>query len=76
MGIFRRNPPTSDDDRFKDNVEQIIADASADSAFKHRVHYAHEDYDASRGEVGKKPSGSHSGPSCDDANTPRRGRRW
>ncbi|MGW6948054.1 hypothetical protein [Streptomyces xanthophaeus] len=76
MGFFSRKPSISDDDRFKYDTEQVLADASAESNFQHRVTYAHEDYDTSRGEVGRKPSGSASGPSCDKASTPRRGRRW
>ncbi|GHE76956.1 hypothetical protein CP980_16225 [Streptomyces vinaceus] len=78
MGIFNRKPSISDDDRFKYNLEQVAEDIGAENVFQHRVRYAHEDHDASRGEVSRKPSGPASGPSCDNANTPRprRGRRW
>ncbi|WP_405959153.1 hypothetical protein OG239_16145 [Streptomyces sp. NBC_00868] len=75
MGIFSRKPSISDDDRFKYDLEQVSEDIAARNTFDHRVRYAHEDHDASRGNVSRKPSGSASGPDCDTASTPRRGRR-
>ncbi|MFD8021480.1 hypothetical protein ACFV6G_13755 [Streptomyces lavendulae] len=75
MGIFSRKPSISDDDRFKYDLEQVSEDLAARNTFDHQVRYAHEDHDASRGDVSRKPSGS-TGPSCDNASTPRRGRRW
>ncbi|MFI9061490.1 hypothetical protein ACIGQE_06385 [Streptomyces sp. NPDC053429] len=76
MGIFNRKPSISDDDRFKYDLDQVLSDAGTESVFKHRVRYAHEEHDASRGDISRKPSGSTSGPSSDNASTPRRGRRW
>ncbi|MEU4947766.1 hypothetical protein ACFYN3_11035 [Streptomyces lavendulae] len=76
MGIFSRKPSISDDDRFAYDLEQVSESIAARNTFDHRVRYAHEDHDAARGDVSRKPSGSTSGPSSDNASTPRRGRRW
>lgn len=76
MGLFNRKPSISDDDRFKYDLDQASEEITLRNTFAHRVRYAHEEYDAARGDVSRKPSGSTSGPSSDTASTPRRGRRW
>jgi hypothetical protein len=70
MGLFSRN----NDDRDRDMAEAIERGKRQGSELL-RVKRAHAEWDADR-PAPERASGGTSGPSCQSASTPKRGRFW
>ncbi|MFF0061732.1 hypothetical protein ACFYRC_09310 [Streptomyces sp. NPDC005279] len=71
MGLFSRK------DRDSDDVSAAIDRAKREGSELRKIAYAHQTHDSGRPAPDtKRRNDSPRGPHCNDASTPRRGRRW
>ncbi|MFD6874731.1 MULTISPECIES: hypothetical protein [unclassified Streptomyces] len=71
MGLFSRKG--NDDHRFERDEWDVQEQVKEQASHWRRVREVHNEREFARPMKGTRPT---SGPSSDDANTPKRGRRW